>query len=71
MATDAENAAAAAAALAAAVAGPKRVRGDAGEVEQHDLADLIALDRYQMSKAAATKGTRGLRITKLVPPGAD
>ncbi|MBN2128164.1 MAG: hypothetical protein JW741_01660 [Sedimentisphaerales bacterium] len=33
--------------------GPKRARGDAGEVEQHSLQDRIAADRYLASKEAA------------------
>jgi hypothetical protein len=71
MATDAENAQTAEDALAAAVAGPKRVKGDAGEVEQQPLPDLIEADRYLASKAAASSGARGVRFTKLVPPGID
>lgn len=51
--------------------GPKRVRGDSGEVEQHPLADQIAADRYLASKAATTGKKLGIRKAKLVPPGAD
>ena len=49
--------------------GPKRARGDSGEMEQHSLADQIEADRYLNSKRAAKKGV-GIRITKLSPPGA-
>ena len=35
----------------------------------HRASDLIAADRYAAGKAAATKATRGLRITKLIPDG--
>ena len=49
--------------------GPKRVRGDSSEVEQHDLDDLIAADKYLASKAAATSKGLGIRLTKTVPPG--
>ena len=50
--------------------GPKRARGDSGEVEQHNLKDQIEADRYlNAKKAAKTKGL-GIRISKLVPPGA-
>jgi len=52
-------------------AGPAKVAGDAGSVEQHSLADQIAADRYLASKNAAKKPSRGLRFNKLVPPGAD
>ena len=51
--------------------GPKRARGDFGEVEQHDLADQIEADRYLAAKKAAKAKRVGLRFSKLVPPGAD
>lgn len=51
--------------------GPKRAKGDQGEVEQHSLKDQIAADQYLAAKAAAANRKRGLRFTKLVPPGAD
>jgi hypothetical protein len=51
--------------------GPKRAKGDMGEVEQHSLKDQIAADQYLAAKAAARTRKRGLRFTKLVPPGAD
>lgn len=50
-------------------AGPKRAQGDSGSVEQHDLKDQIEADRYLSSKKAAKKGL-GVRMTKVVPPGA-
>jgi len=49
--------------------GPKRARGDSGEMEQHSLAEQVEADRYLNSKQAMKKG-RGFRITKLSPPGA-
>ncbi len=49
--------------------GLKRVQGDSGSVEQHDLKDQIEADRYLSSKEAAKKGL-GVRMTKVVPPGA-
>jgi hypothetical protein len=58
--------------LAEAAVGPKRVRTDAGEVEAHDLDQIIEADKYLSSKAAVS-GTgstrRGLRFNKLIPPG--
>ena len=51
-----------------AAAGPKRVRGDQGEVESHSLAEQIAADRYLSSKQATKRG-RGFRITKVSAPG--
>ncbi|MCX7806210.1 MAG: hypothetical protein N3A38_13615 [Planctomycetota bacterium] len=50
--------------------GPKRARGDSVEVEQHDLADQIEADRYLASKRAAKARGLGVRVSKLVPPGA-
>ncbi|MEQ8785123.1 MAG: hypothetical protein RIC55_02455 [Pirellulaceae bacterium] len=49
--------------------GPAKAAGDAGSVEQHKLADQIAVDRYLESKEAAKSKKRGLRFNKLVPPG--
>jgi hypothetical protein len=49
--------------------GPKRAQGDAGSVEQHPLPEQIEADRYLASKEAAKKGL-GVRMTKVVPPGA-
>ncbi|MBI5864856.1 MAG: hypothetical protein HZB38_10175 [Planctomycetes bacterium] len=49
--------------------GPKKAQGDSGSVEQHDLKDQIEADRYLASKEAAKKGL-GVRMTKVVPPGA-
>ena len=51
-------------------AGPKKAQGDAGSVEQHDLADQIEADRYLASKEAAKRGL-GVKMTKAVPPGAS
>ena len=50
-------------------AGPAKVSGDAGSVEQHSLADQIAADRYLSSKDAAKKPSRGLRLNKFIPSG--
>ena len=51
-------------------AGPKRARGDSGEVEQHPLSDQIAADRYLASKDAAKAKGMGLRVGRMIPPGA-
>lgn len=50
-------------------AGPRRVKGDSGEVEQHSLSEQIEADRYLCSKEAMSKGL-GLKITKMKPSGA-
>ncbi len=49
--------------------GPKRAQGDSGSIEQHGLQDQIEADRYLASKQAAKKGV-GVKMTKVVPPGA-
>jgi hypothetical protein len=51
--------------------GPKRAKGDAVEMEQHSLPDQIAADRYLASKNAAKKKGLGVKLTKLVPSGAE
>lgn len=71
MATPCEDAETIAAALAENLAAPKRVKGDAGEVEQHSIADLIKADQYMAAKCAASKPGRGLRLTKLIPGGTE
>jgi len=50
--------------------GPARVSGDSGEMQQHRLKDQIEADRYLNSKEAAKSKGLGIRVTKLVPPGA-
>ena len=54
-------------AIESAAKGPKRVRTDAGEVEQHSLREQIEADKYLSSKAAASTTNRGLRFNKLTP----
>lgn len=51
-------------------AGPKKAQGDAGSVEQHSLQDQIAADRYLAARRAVLAKGKGLRLSKLVPPGA-
>jgi len=51
--------------------GPKRASGDSGSMEQHDLKDQIEADRYLNAKKAAKAKGLGIRMSKLVPPGAS
>lgn len=51
--------------------GPKRATGDSGSMEQHSLKDQVEADRYLNSKQAAKARGLGLRMSKLVPPGAS
>ena len=56
-------------ALKAAAQQPKRVRTDAGEVEAHDLDQQIAADKYLSGKGAVGNSHRGLRFSRIIPPG--
>jgi len=49
--------------------GPRRAKGDSVEMEQHELTDQIAADRYLSSKKAARSKGMGIRMSKLVPSG--
>ncbi len=51
--------------------GPAKASGDSGSLEQHKLKDQIEADRYLQSKKATRKKKLGLRISKIVPPGAE
>lgn len=51
--------------------GPAKVSGDAGSVEQHSLADQVEAAKFLASKEAVKKKSRGVRFSKLVPPGVD
>ncbi len=51
--------------------GPAKAANDTGSVEQHPLPDQIEADRYLASKKAAKDKKRGLKLNKLVPPGAN
>ncbi|MGE3182139.1 MAG: hypothetical protein AB7N71_10945 [Phycisphaerae bacterium] len=51
--------------------GPAKASGDAGSIEQHSLKDQIEADRYLNSKKAVNAKQRGLRFSKLVPPGTE
>lgn len=57
------------AALAAAALGPKSVTVDGMTTVAQSPADLIAVDKYLRGKAAAASPRRGLRFTRLIPPG--
>lgn len=52
-------------------AGPLKASGDSISVEQHSIQDQIAADRYLASKRASSKPHRGMRFTRIVPPGAE
>ena len=51
--------------------GPAEVSGDSGAMKQHSLKDQIGADRYLKSRQASQGSGLGVRVSKLVPPGAD
>ena len=51
--------------------GPAEARGDSGSVKQHSLKDQIEADRFLASKQAVKSKKRGIRFTKISPPGAS
>ena len=57
-------------AIRRAAGGPKSAEADGQRVEQHSLSDLVKADRYLASKEAAKSRGGGLRMRKLVHPGA-
>lgn len=50
-------------------AGPKKASGDSGAVEQHDLQDQIAADKYLESKKASRAKGLGIKLAKISPGG--
>lgn len=50
--------------------GPRRARTAAGEVEQHQLADQIAADKY-LSAKKVTNPFLAMRVGSFTPPGAN
>jgi hypothetical protein len=50
-------------------AGPASASGDSGSVTQHKIQDQIEADRYLAAKRAANLPHRGLRFTRITPPG--
>ena len=51
--------------------GPKRAKGDSGEMEQHSLTEQIEAAKFLASKEAVKKKPFGLMRAKMIPPGAD
>ncbi len=50
--------------------GPKSAESDGQKVEQHSIADQIEADRYLNSKQAMKKRNLGLKVIRIIPPGA-
>jgi hypothetical protein len=49
--------------------GPASASVDGQSVSQHSLQDQIDADKYLASKEASKRPRRGLRFTKIIPPG--
>ena len=50
-------------------AGPRRAKGDSGEIEQHSPKVLIESDKYLIGKGALAKKNFGMTRAKSIPPG--
>lgn len=51
---------------------PKRFAGDNGSVDQQPLRDLMEVEKYEQTKVAmANNPRRGIRFSKLIPPGSN
>lgn len=50
--------------------GPKRAKGDSGEMEQHSLKDQVEAARFLASQKAAQGKGLGVKVSKMVSPGA-
>jgi hypothetical protein len=50
-------------------AGPRRAKGDSGEMEQHSPKDQIEADKYLAGKEALAKKNFGMTRAKIIPPG--
>lgn len=57
------------AAIRLALAAPLRVSGEQGSVEGHPIDQLVKADQYARAVDAARNANRGIRFTKLIPPG--
>ena len=55
--------------IAENMAGPRKIAGDAGSVEQHSLRDQIDAARFLAAQNAAKKGLRGLLMQRISPDG--
>ena len=56
--------------IESAASKPQSVSSDAGSVTMPNLKDLVEADKHLANKGAASQKHRGLRYTKLLPPGA-
>ena len=57
-------------AIAEAAVAPSAVTVDGQSVSNRPIEEVIAADEYAKANQGLTKKSRGLRFTKLLPPGA-
>jgi len=57
-------------AILQAALGPKSSSENGRSVQEHDLDQLMRLERHLASKTAGTRNRFGVRFSKIVPPGA-
>lgn len=55
--------------IEAAATAPKKASGDMGSVEQQSIPDMIEAAKHLAQNDGVELPSRGLRFTKLVPPG--
>lgn len=56
--------------IAENAAAPQEVEADGVRVRSKTLTEQIAADKYLKGTTSAEAGMRGMRLTRLVPPGA-
>lgn len=56
--------------IATAAASPKKITGDEGSVEMPTLPELIEADKYLRQRTASKSTLGGMKLVKLVSPGA-
>ncbi len=56
-------------AITEAITNPLMAKSDAGEVQMNKLTDMVAAAQYLATVNAARKRGRGIRFSKLIPPG--
>lgn len=56
--------------IADAAAGPSQASSDGLAVTQQPLPDLVEADKHLAAKSGARRKDLGVRLRKLVPPGA-
>jgi hypothetical protein len=51
-------------------AGPASASNDAGSITQQNLKDLIEAEKFLSSAAASRRRGFGIKVSRIVPPGA-